>query len=253
MSIFERFKSYLNSSNELSYFKPDVFIEVSRIGNHINSWLGNDYNYHISIGENCNSSWYLKETGIKKASYPFDWVFSSPDIIIDCIKDDFNKFLDTKLIIDRETKAGHNYYHDNLFNHRNPLRSDDDLSYYARCVGRFMNAIHLNEPILYICTVVNESNKRPDFSNGFNRSFVLPKNQKIADFEDLITLLRSKNPLSRFVFIEQYTEQKQSLELIFENNHALWIKFNASGKNNGVRYLDIFDDTIMKMIYSSLK
>ena len=31
--------------------------------------------------------------GVKKESYPFDWIFSTPDIIIDCINTNFAHFL----------------------------------------------------------------------------------------------------------------------------------------------------------------
>ena len=42
----------------------------------------------------CQSSKLLETNNLKKCSYPFDWIFSTFEMIIDCIEDDFNKFLD---------------------------------------------------------------------------------------------------------------------------------------------------------------
>ena len=94
---------------------------------------GEDYTC-ISIGENCNSSWYLKETGNKSLSYPFDWLFTSPKVIYDIVNNNFDTFLNKKYIVEKKNKisAGHTLYHDSLFNHKNPLKSSKDFFYYEQ-------------------------------------------------------------------------------------------------------------------------
>jgi hypothetical protein len=51
-----------------------------------------EINYTCSLGSLCHSSQILKRNNYKKCSYPFDWIFSNYDIIIDCLEDDFNIF-----------------------------------------------------------------------------------------------------------------------------------------------------------------
>ena len=51
-------------------------------------------NYTCSFGSLCHSSKILKRNNLKLCSYPFDWIFSNCDNIIDCIEDNFNIFLD---------------------------------------------------------------------------------------------------------------------------------------------------------------
>ena len=50
--------------------------------------------YVCSLGSLCHSAQILKNNNLKRCSYPFDWIFSSPNMVIDCISDDFKKFLD---------------------------------------------------------------------------------------------------------------------------------------------------------------
>jgi len=81
-----------------------------------------EINYTCSLGSLCHSSQILKRNNYKKCSYPFDWIFSNYDIIIDCLIDDFNIFLDKSYYINiSETKCGHSKYSYNMFWHHNPL------------------------------------------------------------------------------------------------------------------------------------
>lgn len=49
---------------------------------------------YISIGPWCTTAEALKEAHLRDASYPFDWLFSCPYIVADCIENNFNRFLD---------------------------------------------------------------------------------------------------------------------------------------------------------------
>lgn len=40
----------------------------------------------------CHASSLLKRNNYKKYSYPFDWIFSDCNIILDCIKTNFKFF-----------------------------------------------------------------------------------------------------------------------------------------------------------------
>jgi hypothetical protein len=41
-----------------------------------------EINHVCSLGYLCQSSQILKQNGLKKCSYPFDWIFSNCDNII---------------------------------------------------------------------------------------------------------------------------------------------------------------------------
>ena len=80
-----------NTYHSKKMFNTQEAMEFIREAEIVKKQLGgflpvkNDQNNFVSIGENCSSAWYLKQVGLKRASYPFDWAFSSPDIILDCI------------------------------------------------------------------------------------------------------------------------------------------------------------------------
>ena len=49
--------------------------------------------YVCSLGNRCHTAYLLKKCNLKKTSYPFDWIFSDLYMILHCIEDNFNKFL----------------------------------------------------------------------------------------------------------------------------------------------------------------
>ncbi|CAE7746818.1 MMK1 [Symbiodinium sp. CCMP2456] len=50
----------------------------------------------ISLGSNCLTAMWLQHNGWRKSAMPFDWVFSSPAMVRDCLHDDFRSFLDPR-------------------------------------------------------------------------------------------------------------------------------------------------------------
>lgn len=108
-------------------------------------------NYVCSLGLNCHSSQILKINNLKLCSYPFDWVFSNYNIIIDCIETDFKFFIDKSYYYNISHKrCGHNYYKELLWWHHNPLRNSDDYEYYLRCIDRFQKLLNFDENKLFL-------------------------------------------------------------------------------------------------------
>jgi hypothetical protein len=56
-----------------------------------------EVNYTCSLGSICHTSEILKQNNYKECSYPFDWIRTNYDIIVDCLENDFNIFF--RLII----------------------------------------------------------------------------------------------------------------------------------------------------------
>ena len=245
--------SKLKGKKALSSKQQDVLIEASKISNVISAWLtGNSYEI-VSFGENCNSSWYIKESGNKKASYPFDWIFSSPEVIIHTLKDEFELFLNKDNIFPvGKKRAGHSHYHSRMFNHRNPLENDANHEYYKRAAIRLDNLLKDQKNTVFVITVINEPEKRKDWSQGFDKAMKLPENQSLDSFKILIDYVKDINPNSKFLFINQFTEKTLSINLAFNDDSIMWIDFTSAGANSGVKYSNKIDDTVAKIIYSGL-
>lgn len=119
----------------------------------------------ISLGAHCYTSWTLKSAGLKKASMPFDWLFSSPAMVEHCLSDDFKTFLDpihyTPVPVELRPHANanvcqHEFYRhrfgiEHVFNHRDPTRPDD-YAYTRRCVERFRQACRNPSGNVFVCT-----------------------------------------------------------------------------------------------------
>lgn len=120
---------------------------------------------YCSLGGLCHSAQLLKINGLKKASYPFDWIFSNIKMVKHCIEDDFKTFLDKSQYSDyttnttlRENQCEHSIYgemvfkgeHKVIFNHHNPLSSETDYAYLERCVDRFRELLKSEEPKTFV-------------------------------------------------------------------------------------------------------
>ncbi|QJU56667.1 hypothetical protein HL653_01695 [Sphingomonas sp. AP4-R1] len=101
----------------------------------------------LSLGTHCAAAWAIKSAELKQASYPFDWIFSSADIVLHCLQDDFETFLDAAHYADIDGQAcSHRFYMEaygehRLFNHRSPL-VEGGYDYYRRGVARFRQDVY---------------------------------------------------------------------------------------------------------------
>ena len=106
----------------------------------------------------CGSANIIRNLHLKTCSYPFDWCFSTLDIVTKCIGDNFEKLLDSSHYIDStpfttyETACGHVIYHKAMFPHRD-MRIAENHSYLKRCVERFQNSIRSDKLKLFILTI----------------------------------------------------------------------------------------------------
>jgi Putative papain-like cysteine peptidase (DUF1796) len=117
----------------------------------------------ISLGDHCLTSYLLKIYSLKSWSSPFDWLFSSPNLIADCLNDDFKTFLDTANYEsannrDDDSTDGrtiHLYYREkfgisHIFNHHD-LTQPEQYDYFRRCVDRFRLNAKSHSKKLYLC------------------------------------------------------------------------------------------------------
>lgn len=118
----------------------------------------------VGLGTLCLTSQFLKQLGLKEASMPFDWIFSSPEMIHHAIRDDFKEFLDLgnveEIPLDRRPhpelhRANHTFYRDHfgvhfIYNHHEPSLNDADHDYFVRCVERFRALLRSSDDVIFL-------------------------------------------------------------------------------------------------------
>jgi len=111
---------------------------------------------YISLGPNCQTSMSIQTIGYKTESYPFDWILTNVDVVLDCIENDFKDFLNKDFYFKNEL-IGHKKYTDNMFVHRDPLFIDEDYSYIKRCVDRFLKLYQSDDVIYFVYTAYSNA------------------------------------------------------------------------------------------------
>jgi hypothetical protein len=138
------------------------------------------YREFISLGTNCYPAWLLKAQERKRASYPFDWIFSNSSMVLHCLRSDFAEFLvpeyfatscggvaTDNLFYKERFDAG------DVFAHRDP-REAVHAAYYMRCVERWRAAVRANQrTLLFMLSVAPDEDVKtfPYIVGWLNRNF----------------------------------------------------------------------------------
>ncbi len=192
------------------------------------------FSYIASLGCACNTSMYLKQLNLKLFSLPYDWIFSNLDMIQHTIEDDFQSFLNPELINTRKQKqAGHNYYHNRLFNHHNPKDNEDDRSYYQRCISRFKSVLSSEEKKLFIHTVYQNPQKYHrhfmEFGSNFKKSgFELEDADKFNSFLSTVT-----SNYTFLVIVQNPNQPEAQVRKIFDENNLMVYVVDCLGVSSG--------------------
>ena len=223
------------------------------VADELKQWANGGFHEAISLGQNCSSSWYIKECGLKKASYPFDWLATNARVLEHVLRDDFSTLLDRRQMVSLLTEGGHSFYHSRMIGHRNPARNNADYAYFQRCVERWRAMMASRQRVLFLTVILNEYEKRTRVSRWFADAFQLPKSQTIDHYKPVVELIAAKNPNAQFLFIEQYTDGPFALEIQVKDDNLLWLKFTTQGANSGVMYLDPIDDALMRKLMEAVQ
>ncbi|WP_375462649.1 DUF1796 family putative cysteine peptidase [uncultured Methylobacterium sp.] len=110
---------------------------------------------HVSLGAHCQMAHVLKTLGLRTWSGPFDWIFTMPGMVRDCLADDFSALVDRgqlETIPDGERRGAgiwrgrHRLYRarhglDCVFNHHDPAADDADYRFLTEGVRRLRTAL----------------------------------------------------------------------------------------------------------------
>jgi hypothetical protein len=105
----------------------------------------------VGVGTHCLTATLLRDMGLRRFALPFDWIFSSPEMLSHVLVDDFKTFLArdqyvavplAERVTPNANLAHHTFYQEQfdvqfVFNHHDPLASDDAYAYLQRTVDRF--------------------------------------------------------------------------------------------------------------------
>lgn len=208
---------------------------------------------YCSLGSGCNSSHVFKRLELKTESYPFDWINSSTEVVRDCIKDDFNKFLDRSLyspaenLWDDDRVCYHDFYKPFLtqdghpakkifFRHRDPLHNKNDYDYYQRCVERFRDVLISEEHKVFLVLYINKNN---DITDSITDGLLLSK--FLEDYTSNFTLIA----------VHQETTGHRSHRFINGNN-LKFIQLTTLSFHHGGGCEDPSDDLYLDEIIKEL-
>lgn len=193
--------------------------------------------YVCSLGTLCLSSMLIKNNGLKKCSYPFDWIFTDPDIIIKCLEDDFKDFLDKSHYMDKGPwQCGHKLYHPRMFNHKNPLTNENDYNYYVRCVNRFRQLQLQQEHKLFVMVFMNKEQ-----TDENHKQTIIDFNQKLLNYVKNYTLL----------VIYHIKEQRKQNHIFTKVDNIDFIELHALSAGDGVNFTDDRDNQYLNKIIKS--
>jgi Putative papain-like cysteine peptidase (DUF1796) len=155
LKAFLRSAEYRERADALavSYIKTTLASQGDQLVN------GSPVGHLVSLGSFCLPSLLFRDNGLRKYSLPFDWIFSSPQMVRDCLADDFAVFLDRRHYqsvshLRTEPGAEHELYRERygvpeLFAHRDPTQEADYL-YFVRCVERFRQLLRSEDAKLFL-------------------------------------------------------------------------------------------------------
>ncbi len=197
-----------------------------------------------SLGSFCLPGNILRNNGLRRYSLPFDWTFSCPKMLVDCLSDDFAAFLDRRYyrsISESRWNPGaeHELYLQKygisaVFAHRDPTR-DEDYRYIERCVTRFRELLHSRDPKLFL--IMGRPNH--DLPNEF---------PNVLEYLARITT----NFMLIGIDVSDPTNDGQStlVQLAEIGAHSLYRHVPSSYDAEGAYFPDRTDDwTVLRLIY----
>ena len=152
----------------------------------------------VSLGFFCSIAMDIGELGLRKNSFPFDWVISDIEMVVFAIKNKFDKFMlyenlfqlksDKKIYYDSFYKIY--FYHD--FNKYKPLKQQYNKVYnkYKRRINRFLTII--KQPTIFIRYINPEKS-----INGKYTELAYLENH----YEEINDLIKSFNDKNEIIFV----------------------------------------------------
>lgn len=197
--------------------------------------LRNAVKYAVSLGSKCIVAEVLRDAGLRRFSSPFDWVYSSGEMVEHCLKDNFAKYLDTKQMVKTGHAFGHKHYSKMLgrgiiYPHHNPKK---DIEAFTRRVCRFRAVTKSKKRILFVMANLIES------ESGLQEA----REGKGKEFQDVFKALQNKGIKSFELFAVNLICGKASLAAskAKKKSGGPVVKEIGWGRKNGQSLLTVHD------------
>ena len=208
----------------------------------------------VSIGSFCQSSAFIRrqmnaESKANRPLLPFDVVFSNPMMVVDCIRDRFDKFLCRQHIQGMGARSGHTVY-DQLnkdfhgwsqkrsspctFNHHN-LASDSVHQKYAKGCEYFLALSKVPKTKLFLCTL-----------NPCGQSNLTERST-----EKLVKAISDMFPYSHVLFVhikidKQLPRKQETVRKVVDTVTVTHLTVTTPSKSNGRQLVDDRDNTYLE-------
>ncbi|WP_342152561.1 DUF1796 family putative cysteine peptidase [Methylorubrum sp. SB2] len=196
---------------------------------------------HISLGSHCHMAQILKAEGLRTWSGPFDWIFSAPGMVRDCLADDFSGLLDrshyestplAERTAPHETRCRHRLYRERhaipfVFNHHDPATSEADYRFLEAGIRRMRTALDT-----------------PGTDNRFYLMTTVPTDDAV--FPEIRKLLAARRAQSHLTVLELVpgAEEPATVELAREPRFTR-LRVETRSPSTGIRFADPADDAFV--------
>jgi len=211
------------------------------------------FDYAIPIGSFCHTAMALKRAGLRHFSTPFDWLFSSPDMVAQCLNDDFSCFLDKEqyepIPLEQRQDPNSNFCHHRhfkevfgihfVFNHHKPYEIHD-YQYFQRCVDRFRQSISSSGHKLMVYFSWNP------IVEGRLENLIKTLRIKVKDFVLLIFHFPVVNQ-GELLSLERRVRTKRL------QHDVLSVEMSVSAPTNGVTFAQPADDLLLTRFLKSFR
>ena len=152
--------------------------------------------------------------GIKKETYPYDWIFSNQNFVIDSILSNGSNFfifedsyvVSTQHLISPNKNAAlvHDFYGD--FNEK----KDIIINKYKRRIDRLFNAINTQEEILFIRDIVDTPEHRLPYFEKVDVPGYQIESDDIIKWDAFITKINKKNYNCKLLLLSRNNNLKSN-------------------------------------------
>lgn len=199
----------------------------------------------VSLGCNCQMAHVLKVLDLRTWSGAFDWIFTMPGMVRDCLADDFAALTDPQHLesIPEAERRGpeiwkgrHRLYRERhglecVFNHHDPASDPADFTFLTEGVRRLRTAL--------------------DTPGTRNRLWMMTHLYTPPEVVDeIVALLCRRASLNHLTFVQLYTgrERLEVVEAEDRSEHLRWLTVHSPTEPVGLRLADPADDAALLAI-----
>eukprot|EP00929_Paragymnodinium_shiwhaense_P048776 TRINITY_DN24619_c0_g3_i1.p2 TRINITY_DN24619_c0_g3~~TRINITY_DN24619_c0_g3_i1.p2 ORF type:complete len:345 (+),score=84.42 TRINITY_DN24619_c0_g3_i1:70-1104(+) len=161
----------------------------------------NAIRYVVSLGSRCFVAEAIKTGGLRRWAGPFDWIYTCPEMVLHCLKDNFKTFLDKTMLYKSGAKIGHKIYSKMsnrgiIFPHHDPRGTDRDR--FVRNVDRFQKIMKSKErKLVCFCEVIGTQkalDETRDEEARWSKALFEALAKKVSNFELLYIVVVCGSP-----------------------------------------------------------